>query len=104
MFSCGLGGRLKEEKLTAMKESRLGGQEQGILIPLMPSQSPVPVGLVPAFTPNWGTSAGLTPLGAAGLGAGFGAGLGAGFGAGLGAGLGAAAAWRGRPLFIRDAS
>lgn len=44
-----------------MKESRLGGQEHGILTPLMPSQSPVPVGLVPALTPNWGTSAGLTP-------------------------------------------
>jgi hypothetical protein len=43
-----------------MKEARLGGQEQGILIPLIPSQSPVPVGLVPGLTPNWGTKAGLT--------------------------------------------
>jgi hypothetical protein len=27
----------------------------------MPSQSPVPVGLTPGLTPNWGTSAGSTP-------------------------------------------
>lgn len=39
---------------------------QGILMATpcafgMPSQSPVPVGLTPACTPNWGTSAGSTP-------------------------------------------
>lgn len=49
-----------------MKELRSGGHEQGILIGTpwalgMPSQSPVPVGFLPAVTPNWGTNAGFTP-------------------------------------------
>jgi hypothetical protein len=73
-----------------MKESRLGGQEQGILIPLMPSQSPVPVGLTPGLTPNWGTRLGSTPPAGAGAAGGGGGGAGA---AGGGAG-GAAPLWR----------
>jgi len=49
-----------------MKDSRSGGQEQGILMGTpcafgMPSQSPVPVGFKPAARPNCGTRAGSTP-------------------------------------------
>lgn len=48
-----------------MKESRSGGQEQGILMGIpwafgTPSQSPVPVGFTPALMPNCGTSEGST--------------------------------------------
>lgn len=78
-----------------MNESRLGGQEQGILMPLTPSQSPVPVGLVPATIPNWGTRLGSTPP-AAGAGAGAG-------GAGAGGGGAGAAAGGGLPA-ISEAS
>jgi hypothetical protein len=43
-----------------MNALRSGGQVHGILIPLTPSQSPVPVGFTPALTPNCGTRAGFT--------------------------------------------
>ncbi len=51
--------------LTWMKVSRSGGHVQGIKIglplgPVIPSQSPVGVGLTPASTPNSGIKAGLT--------------------------------------------
>lgn len=83
--------------LTLMKESLLGGHAQGILTTwpaalVIPSQSPVPVGLRPEARPNSGTRAGSTPP-AAGAGAGAGtAGTGAGAGAGAGAG-GAFPSW-----------
>ncbi len=48
-----------------MKVSRSGGHTQGIktglpLAPVIPSQSPVPVGFIPASSPNSGIKAGLT--------------------------------------------
>lgn len=48
-----------------MKVSRSGGHTQGIrtglpLAPVIPSQSPVPVGLSPASSPNSGIKAELT--------------------------------------------
>jgi len=50
----------------AIKELRSGGQEHGIFTTcpaafVIPSQSPVPVGLIPAWRPNWGTRLGSTP-------------------------------------------
>lgn len=41
-----------------MNRSRSGGHEQGIAMPLTPAQLPVPVGSIPATTPNSGTSVG----------------------------------------------
>lgn len=74
------------KRRTAIKSSRDGGHEQGILMATpcafrIPSQSPVPVGLTPGCTPNCGTRAGSTPPVVAGAGA-----LGATGAAGAGAG------------------
>lgn len=58
---------------SAMNVLRSGGQEQGILMLLIPMQLPVPSGLCPAVTPNCGTNEASTPpagAGAAGAGAG----------------------------------
>jgi len=77
----------------AMNESRLGGQEQGIFIPLMPSQSPVPVGFTPGETPKSGTSDASNPAGAAAAGAGAGDGDAAGAGAAAGAAVPSWRAW-----------
>lgn len=54
-----------KKRLTAINWPRSGGQKQGILTTwpaalVIPSQSPVPVGLTPASTPNWGMRSALT--------------------------------------------
>jgi len=68
---------------SAVKVARSGGQEQGIRMPLIPTQLPVPSGEVPAVTPNAGIKEAGTrdELSAAAAGAGAGAAARAGAGA-----------------------